>query len=42
VFFQPSDLPADGALGDMQLLSGTGEIAMLRGDEEGVQGGEGR
>jgi len=42
VFFKPSDLPADGTLGDMQLLSGTGEIAMLGGDQEGVQGGEGR
>ncbi|MCY1464326.1 hypothetical protein D9M71_823350 [compost metagenome] len=36
------DLPADGALGDMQLLPGTGEIAVLGGYQEGMQGGQGR
>ncbi|MNR64915.1 hypothetical protein D3C85_1877410 [compost metagenome] len=33
------DLSADGALGDMQLLPGTGEIAVLGGDQKCMQGG---
>ncbi|MNV99341.1 hypothetical protein D3C71_1946880 [compost metagenome] len=36
------DLSADGALGDMQLLPGTGEIAVLGGDQKRMQGGQGR
>ncbi|MNP77864.1 hypothetical protein D3C76_1753770 [compost metagenome] len=41
MLLEPGDLPADRALGDMQLLRGTGEIAVLRSDQKGVQGGEG-
>ncbi|MNE58323.1 hypothetical protein D3C80_1533440 [compost metagenome] len=42
VFFEGSDLAADGALGDVQLLPCTGEVAVLGGDQKGVQGGQGR
>ncbi|MNN13092.1 hypothetical protein D3C81_1261110 [compost metagenome] len=42
VLLQCGDLPADGALGDVQLLPGTGEITVLCSDQEGVQGGQGR
>ncbi|MCY1442355.1 hypothetical protein D9M71_587210 [compost metagenome] len=42
VIFQPGDLPADCALGDVQLFGGPGEIAALRGNQKSVQRRQGR
>ncbi|MCY1518123.1 hypothetical protein D9M68_528310 [compost metagenome] len=42
VALQSGDLPAHGALGDVQQFGGAGEVAALGGDQEGVQGGQGR
>jgi len=40
--FQPGDLPAHRALGDVQLRGSVGEVAALGGDPEGVQRGQRR
>jgi len=42
MIFQPGDLPAHGALGDVQLLGRPGEVAALRSNQKRVQGGQGR
>ena len=42
MIFQPGDLPAHGALGDVQLLGGPGEVAALRGNQKSVQRRQGR
>ncbi|MNT44296.1 hypothetical protein D3C72_1808170 [compost metagenome] len=42
VFFECCNLAADSALGDVQLLPGAGEVAVLGGDQKRVQGRQGR
>ncbi|MNV95731.1 hypothetical protein D3C71_1906570 [compost metagenome] len=42
MFFEGCNLAADSALGDVQLLPGAGEVAVLGGDQKRVQGRQGR
>lgn len=42
VLLEGCDLPADSTLGNVQLLPGAGEIAVLGGDQKGVQRGQRR
>jgi len=42
MFLKPGDLPAHRALGDVQLLTGTGEVATLSRDQKSMQRGKWR